>query len=913
MLVEEAAGVADYQGLPEEEIAALLVLEAGLNEAASSKAAETLVAVLGASVRAGGRAARRPSDVKRARPLSGIQLFGAQEAKRRLLGEVGSLSIGEIHEYSKTFRYEMRRKFNRIQLQHLDNGTEQRLSDLYVEPDLLRQEAEPHEAELLKPADLLELYARAVIQGPAGSGKSTTVRRLAAEVAGRDEVHAVPIVVELRKYSAQQQLAPQIFIDHIQQVVGQVTQQTPPAYWLEYILATGRAVIFFDGLDEVLNAGTRAEVRDAVLSFAQIFPASSIVVTSRFTGYDLAPLDNSEWAHLELDELHEDQVHDYATRWFRLKSAGSDVSARAASFIEESRMYARDLRANPLMLSLLCSVYYVRGDIPRTLHALYERCADMIYQQWNTMRGIDDHRAWDKDVRPILYHVAHAVLGNDDYLSFGIPEDDLIREIRRAFTRNGAPNPEEASRRARETVRLWAGRAWILTSVMTDAQGRSRYGFVHQSFLEYFAAVYEVRRVDTPKGLYKNLRSRLIELNGWAVTQIAVSVIQDWKERGGERFLKSLLDEVDDACDLDAFALWRLAVSLVSIVPVPASQLARITTGGIAFVARSVVLPQADEATYEANYESDNLSRDLEAFERESDDNRHKTALKTSREEIRLPTAHSDAVLRDLADAAANDPVAAAVIADAVLACLASERDEIVVAALLQSAILKDAGAWPDGCDTAAGSTLERRTDSSWVVIWLAAQLSFLAVSSASAQVPWHALLLTQELVLSDEVDMSGPNPFSLGLVAVLNEDTTFALLETIGEAASRRHAAGLSLPAVPEVQARSHFVFAEPASWQQARDSAVWSDAFLVTFSMLGKLAAVAWNTSAHALGELIGESPRDIVRQIAASSAGWGVVDPQVLAGVAEPYRGAIQSILMSQWPKVPVPPPLTGTPSE
>jgi predicted NACHT family NTPase len=571
MLVD-AGKTEDYQDFPGEEIRALLILEAELEDVSATLASEVLVAVLQASNQVSSAASARRQSGTRSRPLSGIQLFGAQEAKRRLLSKIGSPSPSAIREYSASFRREMGRKFSRIQLQHLDNGTEQRLEDLYVEPALRLQEPAPTQRPEVRPADVLSMYARAVIQGPAGSGKSTTVRRLASDVANGSNGELAPLVVELRKYSAQQALEPQIFLEHIRQSVTQFMQQAPPEAWLEYLLTTGRAVVFFDGLDEVLSAGTRAEVRDAVITFAQMFPASSIVVTSRYTGYDLAPLDKGEWTHIGVQELREDQVHEYARRWFKLKDSGTDIVERARSFIDESRTYASDLRSNPLMLSLLCSIYYSRGDIPRTLHALYERCADMIYQQWNTMRGLEDHRAWDKDVRPVLYQVAHAVLSNDDYLSFGIPEEELVREVRRAFISNGAPDPEDASRRAREAVRLWAGRAWIITAVMTDEAGRLRYGFVHQSFLEYFAAVFEVRRVDTPADLYENLRGRLIELNGWTVTQIAVSVLEAWKDHGGKRFLAVLLDDARKACDLDTFALLRLGISLVSIVPVPAEQ-----------------------------------------------------------------------------------------------------------------------------------------------------------------------------------------------------------------------------------------------------------------------------------------------------------------------------------------------------
>lgn len=895
MLVD-AGRSEDYQDLPGEEIRALLILEAGLAEAPAMLASQVLVAVLHASNQSGTPSVRRQSGT-RSRPLSGIQLFGAQEAKRRLLSSVGSPSLSDIREYSSSFRREMGRKFSRIQLQHLDNGTEQKLEDLYVEPELRLQESSPGQRQEIKAADLLNLYARAVIQGPAGSGKSTTVRRLATDVANWRNGEVVPVVVELRKYSAQQALEPQIFLEHIRQSVTQLMQQAPPESWLEYLLTTGRAVVFFDGLDEVLSAGTRAEVRDAVITFAQMFPASSIVVTSRYTGYDLAPLDIGEWTHLGVEELREDQVHEYASRWFKLKDGGADIGERARSFIDESRTYASDLRSNPLMLSLLCSIYYARGDIPRTLHALYERCADMIYQQWNTMRGIENHRVWDKDVRPVLYQVAHAVLSNEEYLGYGIPEEELVREVRRAFISNGAPDPEDASHRAREAVRLWAGRAWIITAVMTDEAGRLRYGFVHQSFLEYFAAVFEVRRVDTPAELYENLRGRLIELNGWTVTQIAVSVIDAWKDHGGKRFLAVLLEDAKDACDLDAFALLRLGISLVSIVPLPAEQLTGLVKLGIRFVSHSILLPQGDSAVYEAHEESRYRTRLYAAFDLEADDGTTSSDPDANRESVVLPTAKSMLVASDIARVA-SDASLSLLIAQAALSGIEDPDDEVVAAALLQRAVLSSADRWPELLDTETRTAFTAR-DHHWVVTWLAAQFAIIPNSDAVTRVPWHALLLEQELLLADEMDLYGPEPLAPILTDCLDDEASYRLLESVGASISERLRNGQLLPTVTQEQVRNHFVFHEPPSdWRQARDPNSWSDAFLVSFAMVGKLAALAWNNG-HALGESFDDSAPEIVVQMAAASLGWGRIDAQTLATIAEPHRSAIESILSTAWP--------------
>lgn len=894
MLVE-AGNTDDYQGMPAEDIGALMHLEAGLSYEAARRAAEALVPVIAAAAQHP-KFSRTTLDKSRNPRLTGIQIFGAQEAKRRLLDTMGSPSPSDILRYSRLFRERMRQKYGRIQLQHLDNGTEQDLADLYVEPDLWVESRLPGVAQM-RPPDLLRSYGRAVIQGPAGSGKSTTVRRLASEVASWPEAGTVPLVIELRTYASGHPLVPSTFLEHLRQTITNQMQEAPPEAFLEYLLVTGRAVVFFDGLDEVLNAGSRAEVRDAVIAFAQLFPTSSVVVTSRHTGYDLAPFAESEWTHADVCELSEKQVEDYAMSWFALKENAVDPSARAASFVEESQAYASDLRVNPLMLSLLCSVYYARGDIPRTLHALYERCADMIYQQWNTMRGIEDHRAWDKDVRPLLYQVAHTLITNDDYISNGIPEDDLVAEMRRAFIANGASDPSEASIRAREAIKLWAGRAWIITPVMTDQAGRLRYGFVHQSFLEYFAAVYEVRKAETPADLYDSLRARLIDLNGWTVTQIAVSVLNAWRDKGGQRFISCLLPDAQTACDLDAFALLRLGISLNTVVPVSTEQLREIIEAGIRFVGRSILLPDGEKTVYSAHRRSETLTSRVPTPRNPG--TVEPSVRAPDRETVRLSTARSQLVSDDIADISDESDSSMTTVTSAICSCLADSDEPVVASALLQIALLKERGKWTEESHTKARETLSARTNANWVIVWLAAQLDLIALPGAIERVPWHALLLRQELLLADEIDVLGPQPLGHFLADCLDDESGYHLLEHIGEviAKNRRPAGGADLVKKDEVQ--EYFVFYEPAAdWREVRDPSTWSAQFYVAFALVSKLAAVGWRNP-HAIGEPFNEDTPQLAVQISAAAVGWGKIEEGVLIDTPEPYRSAISMIMTSNWP--------------
>jgi len=312
-------------------------------------------------------------------------------------------------------------------------------------------------------------------------------------------------------------------------------------------------------------------------------------------------------------------------------------------------------------------------------------------------------------------------------------------------------------------------------------------------------------------------------------------------------------------------------------------------SGAIRFVGRSVMLPDGEEPTFDAYRESEHREFEFERFQE-----RNEVTDSDRRAALTLSTAQSDVVVRDLVNLASIQHTWAALIGDVTVEHLGDSADEIVVAALLQSAMLKETRVWPDDLDRRAREILSRKDSAVWVVIWIAAQIGFIPVSEAARRVPWHALLLGQELVLTDEIDILGPRPLRHDLVACLNDQGRHRLLEAVGERISLGLADGGTIPRVDASDVAHSFVFASPpGDWAQAEGSEGWSDAFLVCFALLGRVAAVAWG-SGHALGETIDESDRAILRKIAAETAGWGNVDEDALGEIAEPYRKALICVL-------------------
>jgi hypothetical protein len=318
---------------------------------------------------------------------------------------------------------------------------------------------------------------------------------------------------------------------------------SPPAGAVEYLLLSGRAFVIFDGLDELLETSYRREISDDVESFCNRYPAVPVLVTSRVVGYEQAPLEKSRFGIFRLIGFSEEQVSEYAKKWF---CADQDLSRSqslqmAEAFIEESRS-VHDLRSNPLMLGLMCNIYRGESFIPRNRPAVYEKCALLLFERWDSRRRISVAFTFEDQLGPVMKFLAHWIYC-DEGLQSGVTEEALVRKATDYLCEWRFESVELAERVAREFIEFSRGRAWVFTDTGTTADGEKLYQFTHRTFLEYFTAAYLVRVHPTAEDLGKVLHPR-IEKREWdVVAQLAVQLLNKNVQGAGEALIRGFLKQ----------------------------------------------------------------------------------------------------------------------------------------------------------------------------------------------------------------------------------------------------------------------------------------------------------------------------------------------------------------------------------
>lgn len=418
------------------------------------------------------------------------------------------------------------------------------IHDIYV-PTVIHQEQQqiqgglaPHEEPPpINVWDLAALIDRTVLLGDPGGGKTTAstvlMHHFAAETTRR-----TPFLVTLRNFAADDSPARSV-LGHIEHELETLYQCPAPPGLVDLLLLTGRALVIFDGLDELLDTSRRADVATRVERFCGEYPLAPVLVTSRAVGYDQARLDESQFTIYRLGGFRDEDVASYVRKWFALDDGAELDDANA--FLTESKSVP-DLRSNPLLLSLMCILYRGEGSLPRNRAEIYEHCSNLLFRRWDARRRIHQELRAGHLVEPALRYLAWWLFTRADTQA-SVTERELISAATDFLHGRGFEAAEDASDAAREFVEFSRGRMWVFSDHGTSASGERLYAFTHRTFLEYFAAAQLAFDSDTPEKLAKTLLPRVARGELEVVGELAVQIKNRTSTDGAKRVYKYMLDD----------------------------------------------------------------------------------------------------------------------------------------------------------------------------------------------------------------------------------------------------------------------------------------------------------------------------------------------------------------------------------
>lgn len=337
-------------------------------------------------------------------------------------------------------------------------------------------------------ADLFSDFDHIVVIGKPGAGKSSFIKYSICKILENDiavfnkkSVYGyLPIRIELHKYNTFKKKNQSGFLEYLPSLLAEEYQISISQINVTSIIDNFITLIFFDGLDEIFDIHERVTVRNDIESFLALHSKVRSIVTSRFESYEEVSMSSKIFAKYEILDFNDNQVAEYVEKWYSIEESSPDIREKEKKdCLFQLSSVDKELKNNPLLLSLILLLYRNDLGIPTTKLSIYEGCTNTIVETRDTKEKKLNIQLRVGNIVSVFAALAYWQFDsekNGDIVNF----DSVNGFIKRYLIDKGEFTDDHI--------------AEIATAEFINfAKTRSIYyenKFTHKTFLEYFASYY---------------------------------------------------------------------------------------------------------------------------------------------------------------------------------------------------------------------------------------------------------------------------------------------------------------------------------------------------------------------------------------------------------------------------------------
>ena len=383
--------------------------------------------------------------------------------KIRVLGHSEPVTLEEI--YTDVYILDKVAARQRYDIQELLENPPERGLDYLHEPKRFNG------LELVRQGE----HPRLFILGKPGAGKTTFLRYLTLQ-AVRGKLNKVPLFINLKRWSTDD--IPLMAYLEREFDMCSFPQAEP---FIQTLLETGRALVMFDGLDEVnKEGGLRQKINQKIDDFCRQYHKNQFLITCRIAATDHA---FRHFQDVELADFTEGQIRRFVRKWFSKQPEKRQVFE--TQFFAEENEPVRELGNIPILLTLLCLAFDDSMSFPRRRVELYEDAIDALLRKWDSSRTIKRDEIYKGlSVRLKQRMFAHIADQTFEQGELFFEERKLVRLIEQFIEK--LPDADKQTEPDGYVI-LKAIEAQH--SIFVE-RAKGIYSFSHLTFQEYFTAKY---------------------------------------------------------------------------------------------------------------------------------------------------------------------------------------------------------------------------------------------------------------------------------------------------------------------------------------------------------------------------------------------------------------------------------------